>query len=334
MSVWTAPPLDAKAFAAIAALGEPSRPQPLPGSRRAGERVWRTALGRDAVIKAYSKKGAPVPAGSTLVEQDGVLVVRAPFGDTCVMFGPAQTGASYSLIPGPTLHVDGKGVPTGDRYGACGIDDMNLNTGKPQISVVAFLKEGDQQWLLWVSENEDGKGKGMGLLEPVKPEDLHNQDNSPLEGKAKPATIRRTASGVETSFKRGSSTIKVAATRTHSMCALLTTMAPAPEKLDPSHRLMCVTKTSSGPMDQRIQGVGGVTAGKPWRLDAATIIARIEAGERFYVQEPDGEDPVFVTVDKGTSGTKYPLAKKSGDRRNLVAGLSKCRKVSKPVTPP
>src|SRR3954470_5047294 len=113
MSAWRVPRIDAKAFAAISALEEPSRPQPLPGSIRAGERIWRTTLDQKAVIAAYSKKGAPVPAGSKLTEQDGVLVVRATFGATCVMFGPAPAGSSYSLMPGPTLHVEGKGVPSG-----------------------------------------------------------------------------------------------------------------------------------------------------------------------------------------------------------------------------
>jgi hypothetical protein len=286
-------------------------------------------------VKAYSKKGAPVPGGSKLREQDGVLVIDAPFGATSVVFGPASTGTTYSLVPGPTLRVEGRNVPSAERFGAVGIDYENLNTGKPQLSLVSFLKEGDETWLVWVSENERGaRGKAMGVLEPVKPEDLRNTESSPLEGKAKPGTIERTDDGVTASFKRGNATIKVTATRTHSMCAVLTTMAPPPPKLEPSHRLLCVTKASSGPMDKRIQGVGGVTGGKPWRLDTATLIARIEAGEQFYVQEEDDGDPVFVTADTGTSGSKYPLAKKPGDRRNLVVGLSKCRKVSNPVTPP
>lgn len=336
MTSWRPPRPDAKTVAAVAALEEPSRPRPLPGSIRAGERSWRTALSREDVVKAYSKKGAPVPRGSKLREQDGVLVVDAPFGATCVVFGPSQTGSSYSLMPGPTLRIEGRGgVPAGDRFGACGVDDVNVNTGKPQASLVAFLKEGDQTWMLWVSENERGpRGKGMGLLEPVKPEDLRGNDSSALEDKAKPATIKRTDDGVTASFKRGSSTIKVTGARTHSLCAVLTTMAPPPPKLEPSHRLTCVMKASSGPMDQRIQGVGGVVGGKPWRMDAQTLIARLEAGDQFYVQEEDDDDPVFVAVETGTTGSKYPLAKKSGDRRNFVVGLPKCRKVSNPLQLP
>jgi hypothetical protein len=109
-------------------------------------------------------------------------------------------------------------------------------------------------------------------------------------------------------------------------------LVPQPPKLDPALRISCVAKTSTGPMDQRITGVGGSKEGKPWRLTTEQLVTRIRAGEKFYVQQTPDDPATVVVVATGTSGHDYPLAKDG--RVNLVSGLPKCRKVSNPLPGP
>jgi hypothetical protein len=141
---------------------------------------------------------------------------------------------------------------------------------------------------------------------------------------------------VHATFKRGRQAYEVWATRTHSLCALLATLQPAaPAPPDPVRRIRCVTKRTGAPLHERVAGVGGVTAGgKPWRLDVATLVARVVAGDAFHVQLEDGGDPLPVELATGPGGVRHPVVKEPGGRRNLLLGLAKCRAVNNPATPP
>jgi hypothetical protein len=335
VSLWCPPPISAQARAALARLEAPSRPGPLPGSRRAGASAWQIGLERDDVIAAYQRPGAPVPEGATTAVERGVLVIRAPYSTTCVLFARAPAGVVYSLVPGPTLEImGGTAAPAGAWYAAVAVDNQNLNTGEPQLSLLVPLEDGDADWLLWVSEDEGGPaGRGKAILEQVDLARLRDAQSNGLEDKAVPARIEQRDGRVHAVFKRGRQAYEVTATRTHSFCALLQTIqAPAPP--DPARRVRCVTKRAGAPLHERIAAVGGVTGGKPWRLDAATLVARLAAGDEFHLQADDDADPVPVELAEGPGGVQHPVVKEPGGRRNLLLGLPKCRAVGSPVTPP
>ncbi len=406
---WYPPPMDDPAADAIAAIQEPSRPQPLPGSRRTGDRSWRIDLSPAEVLQAYQAADAPVPTGSTVTAEGDTVVIRAPFSATAVLFDNVPTGSAYSLVPGPTLRIQAGSatLPAGDYFVACGVDTVDLNTGDPALTVMAAFEQGGQHWLFSLtrpdSDGDGGTGTGTdtdaggstgtadGSDTSTGGSDTSGADSSSgtdgstgtgggsdtggdsdtgTGGNGDPSSAEPSGSGtappryvaaltrydpsdpasfgtlasgapctpsvlddvVTAAFQQDGADVTVIASRTTSATGLMFKIIPPPPKLDPSLQISCVSKLSTGPMDQRITGVGGSKDGKPWRLPTDQLLARIQAGDKFYVQ-PDPDNPaVFVQVATGTSGHDYPLAK--DDRTNLLIGLPKCRAVKDPLPGP
>ena len=333
MPSWSMPPLDAEAAAALAAIEAPSRPAPLAGSRRIGTNRWMTAQTREAVIAAYQAADAPVPAGSSTELQGGVLIVRAPFSSTCVLFSRAPSGCRYSLVPGPTLRITGGGAlaPQGAFFCAVGLDSISLDTGSPQTSLFAAPVVGDQPWVVFVAQSIDDDTKAItttaiclkGTYAELQRASGNGDDTGPA---GVPATIVLTAEGASATFMLGGSTVTVEARRTHGLTEALAEAGAfdAPPKPAATLQVTCVTKRTGGTIDTRITAVGGRAGGKPWRLDAAELVARIEAGQPYWIADDSG-NPVPIVVATGTSGTKYPKA--SGDGQNALLHLPKCRAV-------
>lgn len=351
MSGWSIARLDEAARAALAAIEAPSRPGPLPGSRRVGNGSWRDARTPAQVAAAYARPGAPVPPGSAVSRVGDAVVVRAPFSTTVVLFDQAAKGSAYRLAPGPTLRVSGgKGtVPEGEFFVAVGYDAVNPMNGQPRQALLATFESGGKPWTLWVGEPDaedgggapDGSGDGAGaggadgtsdqppatqaIFVQATLADLQTMGDS-LGVKPLSAVLTPTPAGAHARLGRGAKAIEVEAIRTHSFCGLVTAQGIQPaQPPDDEHTVRCVTKQSTGPMDRRILGVGGTAHGKPWRLAADELVRRIEAGERFVALDDD--EPVLITVATGTSGAKYPLAKRSGERSNVLIGLPRCRKL-------
>jgi len=327
MPAWSIPPLDAESLAALAAIEAPSRPGPLPGSRRTTADTWTIGRSRDEVIAAYQAPGAPIPSGATAAVEDGVLIIRAPFSTTCLLFSDAPSGCRYALVPGPTLRVTGGGqlAPQGAFFTIVGIDEINPADGKPKVSLFAAPRLGDQPWVLLISQDDDSGSLGAVCMKGTIA-DLQRGGGDPdqLEGASAPATLEITPRGAIAHFRLGNSPVTVEARRTHSLQAAFAAaggFAP-PAKRDPALQITCVTKRESSTLDQRIAAVGGHDAGgRPWRMDVDELIARIEAGQAYWMGDADAA--VDVVVDTGTSGTKYPKA--AGEGANALLHLPKCR---------
>jgi hypothetical protein len=330
MPDWSLPPPDADTMAALAAIEAPSRPGPLPGSRRVTADTWAIDRSPSEVLAAYQAPDAPIPAGATAAMEGDVLVIRAPFSTTGLFFSDAPSGSRYMLVPGPTLRVTGGGdrAPQGTFFTMVGLDTVNPNDGTPRLSLLTLPRVGDQPWVLSIGVDDDS-GQMMAICLKGTYTDLQRAGNdTDAADVAVPATLVLTPRGATAHFTLGRSAVTVDARRTHSMVAVLAATGaltpPAPR--DPTLQVTCVTKRASSTLDRRIAAVGGHDAhGKPWRLDADELVARIEAGQAYWIG--DADDPVDITVATGTSGARYPKA--AGEGQNALLHLPKCRALKK-----
>jgi hypothetical protein len=326
MPDWSLPSPDAEVLAALEAIEAPSRPGPLPGSRRVTADTWAIDRSPREVLAAYQAPGAPIPAGATAAIEGDVLVIRAPFSTTALFVSDAPSGCHYRLVPGPTLRITGGGerAPQGTFFTIVGIQAVNPMDGTPQPTLFTAPRVGDQPWVLFIARDDDS-GRMMAICLKGTYTDLQRASGD--EGTADvavPATLELTPYGATARFELGGSAVTVDARRTHSLQAALTAAGaftpPAPR--DPTLQVTCVTKRASSTLDRRIAAVGGHDAhGKPWRLDADELVARIEAGQAYGIG--DADDPVDIFVTTGTSGTRYPKA--AGEGQNALLHLPKCR---------
>jgi hypothetical protein len=325
MADWAPPLLDEDSFAALAAIEAPSRPRPLPGSRRVTAETWLIDRSRDDVIAAYQASDAPIPPGATVAIEEGVLVIRAPFSTTCLLFSEASSGCRYALVPGPTLRVTGGGAqaPEGEFFTVVGIDESNLD-GVPQLSLFAAPQVSGQPWVLLISqETEDEGGATSATCLKGTFADLQSGDADASAWANAPATFEKTPRGITARFTLGGSEVVVEARRTHSLReAFAAAGAFDPPARDSALQITCVTKREHSTLDQRIASVGGHdAAGKAWRMDVEELVTRIEAGEAYWMGEADA--PIHIVIDTGTTDTKYPKAMVDGT--NVLLHLPKCR---------
>jgi hypothetical protein len=235
------------------------------------------------------------------------------------------------LVPGPTLRVTGGGerAPQGTFLTIVGIDAINPFDGTPQRSLFATPRVGDQPWVLLIAPDDDDAGQTKALCLKGTYADLQRGSGGiGSVAVSVPATLEITPRGATARFQIGGSAVTVEARRTHSLVAALAAAGAftPPVPRDPTLQVTCVTKRASSTLDRRIAAVGGHDAhGKPWRLDADELVARIEAGQAYWIG--DADDPVDIFVTTGTSGTKYPKAE--GEGQNALLHLPKCRALSR-----
>jgi hypothetical protein len=120
-----------EAVAALQTLAAPSVPGPLPDSIALDANTFHTASSCPDAINAYLAAGAPVPAGSTVSQIGGSVVVEQPFARSGVIFANAPDGCQYTIAAAPTVTVRSTMavLPSGEYFGRvlCG-DDSDPNT--------------------------------------------------------------------------------------------------------------------------------------------------------------------------------------------------------------
>jgi hypothetical protein len=86
-------------------------------------------------------------------------------------------------------------------------------------------------------------------------------------------------------------------------------------------RVTAVARRSEDSPQTRIYALGGVGAGgSTWRMTVEQVIAAIERGERFYVENPVG-DPVEIIVSRTSEGREYLRTVADGDEPNNLLAL-------------
>ena len=76
--------------------------------------------------------------------------------------------------------------------------------------------------------------------------------------------------------------------------------------------------------NEHIEAVGGVTsAGTRWKLAQPDVIARIERGEAFFVEEPSGHRVPGIVAVSG-SGHKYIKTVAYDETPNNLLSLPEC----------
>ncbi len=89
-------------------------------------------------------------------------------------------------------------------------------------------------------------------------------------------------------------------------------------------RITCIRKANRDDPTQRIQAVGGTQSDRGrWKLSLDDAIAEVESGQRFYVEQPEG-DRVEVVVAVSRLGNKYLKTVADGDKPNNLLALPEC----------
>jgi hypothetical protein len=90
-----------------------------------------------------------------------------------------------------------------------------------------------------------------------------------------------------------------------------------------SIQIMCINKTPRNDPHDRIENVGGVANGKPWKISQPVAIAHIESGEwQFYVSA--GGKSVWVIVAVSAYGHKYLKTQNDGAQPDNLLSLPEC----------
>jgi hypothetical protein len=84
-----------------------------------------------------------------------------------------------------------------------------------------------------------------------------------------------------------------------------------------SNRISCTNKSGS-----RVSEVGGLNRGTKWKLSADRVIALIEQGFRFHVEQPKGDTVRVVVAFR--DGTSFLKTVADGDDPNNLLALPQC----------
>jgi hypothetical protein len=184
MSIWTPHPVSARARAALATLSAPFTPQPLPVSVRLTPSVFFLPQTSAAARDAYRAPGAPVPAGATLREENGVLIVEAPFVPSAIFFTDTDKGCTYRIAVKPTLVVKGIGdVPDINAFARVAVAGKLLMS---QTSVAG------KPWMIVVnSQEDDDHPSAFGTVRQMSLAQVQSDDNFEEHGSWWPATIEQ-----------------------------------------------------------------------------------------------------------------------------------------------
>jgi hypothetical protein len=135
----------------------------------------------------------------------------------------------------------------------------------------------------------------------------------------------KTTDGMDFRGQNGTYTFRIVAVDpAGNVSAAVTTSTRVDWPPPPATRIQCVNKPRRESADEHILAVGGVRAdGSRWKLSQQDAIRRIEAGDRFYVEEPTG-DRVGVIVALSRYGNKYLKTIADGDVPNNLLALPEC----------
>lgn len=108
----------AAAVDALRTLAAPTVPGPLPGSVVFDANTFHTTSSCAEAINAYLAADAPVPAGSTVTQVGGSVVVEQPFARSGVLFTDAPDGCQYTIAAAPTVTVESTiaSLPSGQYF--------------------------------------------------------------------------------------------------------------------------------------------------------------------------------------------------------------------------
>jgi hypothetical protein len=150
-------PPSPEAIGALLRLEEPSRPLPLPGSIGAGPDSFVIEVSPGEAVDAYRAPDAPVPAGSSIEAAGAVVVVRAPFGDTGILFSTASAGCLYTFLHEPTLEIEGFAELSQVRaYAAVAYQDRDL-FGEPNNQLLSEFWVDGKPWLISAGRLDEGR---------------------------------------------------------------------------------------------------------------------------------------------------------------------------------
>lgn len=160
MPVWRPAASSRRALDALARFAAPSVPSPVPGSIRVGPYTWLHSSPPEQLIAEYRLPTAPIPPDAVVEDgPDSSLLVRSPHRVSGVYVAPAPHGSRYTIIPGPTVVLNGPSStrPAG-RFWARTYPLMTLDLGnipvmqceltwrgKPWHLVIADVTEPDTQ---------------------------------------------------------------------------------------------------------------------------------------------------------------------------------------------
>jgi hypothetical protein len=228
MSPFAAHPWSEEVLGALDKLERPSRPVPLSGSRPAGPDSYVIDRSVEETRAAYEAGEAELPEDSTVERAGPVVIVRAPFTETGIVFSKTSAGCMYTFLRGPTFEMTGF-APTGDvrAYAPVVIETEDMMSGEPKNMLVSELSVDGKPWLVLAGRLEEGKRKRKRevgaivqttFLEAQKQED----DFDPPKW---PARFHLEDDGCRVKIGEPDGLVTIRARRTHGLCALMLDLA-------------------------------------------------------------------------------------------------------------
>jgi hypothetical protein len=228
LSPFQAPSPSPKAIAALSRLEEPSGPRPLPGSVGAGPDSFVIEASPAEARDAYQAPDAPLPAGSSVERAGVVVVVRAPFGDTGILFSTASAGCLYTFLREPTLEIEGfPELPHMRAYAAVAYEDKDLMSGEPASQLLSEFWVEDKPWLISAGRLDEGRRRdsregGAILQTSFKEAQALGDDFRPPNW---PARFTPHAAGVGVVIDAPDGPVTVRARPTTGLCGLMASLA-------------------------------------------------------------------------------------------------------------